>query len=74
MLSRKRDLVHSALSDIASDNREEANYMMRKQDSDSLYEIQIVKKNGVSLCLLQTVGPSRHTRPEGQKTSLRPKS
>ncbi|MGG2197906.1 MULTISPECIES: transporter substrate-binding protein [Paenibacillus] len=44
LLSRKRDLVHSALSDIASDNREEANYMMRKQDSDSLYEIQIVKK------------------------------
>lgn len=43
LLSRKRDLVHTLLSEISLDNREEAKFMMRKEDSDSLFEIQIMK-------------------------------
>ncbi|ALS20541.1 transporter substrate-binding protein [Paenibacillus naphthalenovorans] len=43
LLARKGDLVHMSLAEISSDNREEANYIMRTEDSDSLFEIEITK-------------------------------
>ncbi|WP_317628057.1 sigma-54 interaction domain-containing protein, partial [Paenibacillus darwinianus] len=44
LLVRKRDLVHMALSEITDDARDEAMYMIRTEDSDSLFEIKIIKQ------------------------------